>query len=242
MKRSIIPFFASLMLVSCTSTSTDKTKGTDADSLSQETECVVESNVCKFNYIHPDTQLFELFGKVKSVVIKEYYGAEEDGSIPEDEFTNTDYLYFKPSGELDMTKDIQWQLPDPKIKRNDKGQIVHVSWYVSEFDYNVTEDYEYDKSGMVQKVDNHGVESDCTKTYTYDDDGYHVSAIEESSGEGSAFMTTISYKIMKKDDNNNWTHRLVKYHEKSKPYDSPGDYTDEMTYYQVETRKIEYYK
>lgn len=241
MKKIALSLFAALLLCSCNQSSGSKSNEAENDSLAQNAETDVESDD-NFNFAHSDAKLFELFGKVKSMTLKTYYDADEDGNVKDDDFGEPDRYYFKSDGELDMTKEIVWRLQDPKIKRNSDGQIVKVSWYISEFDSNISNVYEYDKFGMVKTLESEGIESTSTTGYTYDENKNLASAVEESAGEGSIFHTDILYTITETDSHNNWTRRLIRFHQKMGDDDGSNKFTEDYTFFQVQVREIEYYE
>lgn len=241
MKKIALSLFAALLLCSCNQSSGSKSNEAEIDSLAQNTETETESKD-DLKFVHSDAKLFECFGKVKSMTMKTYYDADENGKVEECNMGEADCYFFKSNGELDMTKEIVWRLADPKIKRNSDGQIVKVSWYISEFDTDVTEVYAYDKSGMVKTAESTGIEGFSSTEYTYDENMNLASAVEESEGEGSIFHTEILYTITEKDAHNNWTRRLIRFHQKSGEDDGSNTFTEDYTFFQVQVREIEYYE
>lgn len=240
MKKILLPLFAAAMLCSC-GNATDKC-GDCCDSTSVTND---DSNKTALNYINSDTQMNELFGNVKSATFTVSMAQDFEGTpFPNDDYEDTrNNLFFTPDGEYDLKAEgFYWRLDVPKLKRNNKGQVVTATWYVPDFDTEVSNKYEYDERGMVKYLEEEGTESISEEYYTYDDDSYLVSATGTSAGEGTIYKTNITYKILEKDDHQNWTKRVAKIENQSGPDDGSDTYPDSEVYYEVHSRVIEYYK
>jgi len=242
MKKFFLPLFAAVIFCSCGNTTSKATSDCDSDSIASFEEEGCEGNM---NYMHPDTQMNELFGIVKhaktvSRMAKDFEGNPFDNDDYED--TKSD-LYFSRDGEYDLKHDgFSWRMEDPQIKRDDQYRVATVTWNVPEFGTDVSNEYEYDKRGMVKKLKEGGIESVSETKFKYDDDTNLISAEEESAGEGYVYKITKTYKILAKDDQLNWTKRVIKVDVKSGPDDGSNTYPDSETYYELETREIEYYE
>ncbi len=242
MKKIILPLFAAIMLCSCGNTTSKSAGECDSDSVAsfEETE-ECEANL---NYMHPDTQMFELFGMVKSMTLTKYYDVSSEGEIKDKSNSFVEKkLFFTRSGEFDIyNKDFEWRLTNPQFDRSSELKVSKVTWHVEDFDMNLSDTYEYNSHGMVSKLESEGVENFSTITFKYDNNTNLISSHDESVGEGSIFCTDITYTILEKDAQGNWTKRLLKCDEKTGDDDGSGKYTESSTYYEVETREIEYYE
>lgn len=242
MKKFIFPFFAALMLCSCGYFSGKRGGECDSDSVAtcgEPEECEEVSD-----YLHPDTQMFELFGNVKSMKLTKYYEVSPVGAIKDMDNSYVDKkLYFNRNGEFDTyNSDFSWRLPNPQFDRNGKEQITKVTWFVEDYGCDMSDIYEYDKRGMVKRCEAGGMESSGTMTFKYDERTNLVSAQDNSAGEGYVFRTDITYTILETDAHLNWIKRLVKYDQQTGEDDGSGKFTESETYYEVEVRDIEYYE
>ena len=240
MIKNIMPLFVAFVLCSCGNASSKYSDGCDSDSVAFCDESG-ELNV-NFDYKHPDAQMSELFGNVKSMILTKYLSVGPDGEIIGSGDSYVDRkLYFKRDGEFDLAnEDFEWG--NPRFQRNSEGQITKVTRYIEDFDCDIYEAYEYDELGMVKKCEGDGIESNHTVTFKYDDNTNLISAHLVSTGEGMICDSKITYTILKTDDRQNWTRRIVKNDEKSGEVDGPDGYTETNTYYELETREIEYYE
>lgn len=233
-----------LAMTSCKGNANESANETAADD-STSTEVASTENVdgqsAVSKYYSPDTQLNDLFGEVAKCVTRKG-NCDAKGNTNEDTYWSTEVKVFDRDGFIDAkSEELNWRLNEPIIERNDKEQISVVKWFVSDYNSYVSEEYKYNKDGMLASCQSNGIESADVIKYEYEGTTL-VKSISEGAGEGSVFRNTVTYTILDTDKNGNWTRRLQKGTYEDGPDDGSGTYGNAMTEYSIEERTITYYK
>lgn len=234
MKKLTLCAIAALALIACGNTEKPAPK---ADTTVVEVEEVVEETP-----VAPDLAMQELTGPVKTMHIKTG-SCDSKGKPDNDNFWIEYNFVYTTEGKFDVKdKKFDWRLNNPKIKRNDEGQVEKVSWYISDYDFSIYEKYTYTRLGHIKTLEALGVESTATCNYNYDVDGMLISSYEESAGEGMIYQTNTTYKILESDKRGNWTKRLKKISSKTAEDDGKYNYGSADNFYEIELRTITYYE
>ncbi len=215
---------------------------TNTDSLKVEASATDDAED-KNAYLSPDLALNDLKGKVSKVTLKQT-GCNPEGKVMTDDsyWATTVKVFDVDNFLLPDAKETDWRLPNPRIKRNDKDQIVSVNWLVEDFDCDVSEEYTYNEDGTLKSMKMIGIESCDETTYTYNADGSLQKSVSLGAGEGTIYRTTTIYRILETDAQGNWTRRLQSQTCEDGPDNGSGEYIGSMEDYILEVREISYYK
>lgn len=215
----------------------DSTK-VDAPAAEAVEEKVEEKSV----YLSPDLALNDLKGKVSKCIYKST-DCHENGKVDDGSYWQTEVKVFDVDYMLQPNaKEADWRLNDPRLKRNDKGQIVTVSWFVSDFGCDISEEYTYNENGTLKTKKNNGIENAEEIVYTYKADGSLEKSVSKAAGEGMIYRTTSTYRVLESDENGNWTRRMQTQLCEDGPDNGSGVYENSAKLYLIETREISYYK
>ncbi len=231
------------LLMACGQKSDSAQANADSTKVDAPVSEVVEEKVEeKSAYLSPDLALNDLKGKVSKCIYKST-NCRENGSVDNDSYWETEVKVFDVDYMLlPNAKEAEWRLNDPRLKRNDKGQIVSVSWFVSDFGCDISEEYTYNENGTLKTKKNNGIESADETVYSYKADGSLEKSVCKSAGEGMIYRTTSTYRILESDENGNWTRRMQTQLCEDGPDNGSGVYENSAELYLIETREISYYK
>lgn len=252
MKKTIyVALAASLLFVSSCGSKQDGAKDDSKQSVEQKdganegsdaetVEDGVEASGEVEEYLSPDLRLDDLKGNVAKCLYKKT-SCDKDGNVVNDSYWTKYVKVYDVDNFLNVQADeTDWRLLNPTLERNEKEQIVKVSWYVEDYDSYIDESYVYNADGTLKSSKFTGIESVDETKFTYEN-GLLVKSVNDGAGEGSVFRSTTSYKILDTDSNGNWTRRLLTTQFQSGPDDGSGVYTESYVDYEIEVREIKYY-
>ena len=192
------------------------------------------------SFLTQDLRMYNLFGKVKTFkTIKTVTDADQkpQGEPSEDWFT----LEYDSDGHF--VKDVSTWAGKSNIKSVDGEKITRTETPIEDFGgIPVIVEYTYDTDGLVKTAKVQGIEGKSSTEYTYNAEGELVKEIETSSGEGMVSIKEMTYTIIDRDTNKNWTKRFVKTTIKEGDDDGTDEFGSETPSFELQTRTITYWE
>ena len=233
--KKVFLILTTVLLCACSGSNTNQEER--SDTLSQE---VTEDTVVVVKelppFTSPDRQFMDVRGNVSKLSVQVYEcDSTWNGKLEHVEWLDKTYTFDQQGVVSFDTKE------KIKLSRNDKGQITKKEVYVEDFGIYIPEKYVYNEQGMLDSMIINGLESQRSKSFTYDNNVECVSTVEPSMGEGEYLYTvTVEYfTIVERDSLGNWTKRRVTTVNK---FSQDGKKTEkEESEYRIETREISYY-
>ncbi len=229
---------AALMMGSCGQSSKN---GGDTDSTNVADSTVAEAAVAEQDspYASPDLMTNGIYGKVTSVVIKNYLSNSKQ---TKEGFLYEEQLAFNEKGEWIANEMARFKKSG--IKRDEQGRIISLAFSAGD-NGAMSYTYGYSYEGNRVKtftVDYEGeLSGDNEQTFIYDAEGELAKVVTVGYSEGVKFDITYEYIVKERDSHNNWTKRYVRRVE-VQTYDDEDDpgTPDTIIEHQYQIRTLKY--
>ena len=246
MKKTIFfSAFAALALFSCGGASTQQNQIVASQTTSQQVSTPKPKKTEQF--LTQDLRMHNLFGKVKTfkTVITDCDANQKPLNPSEEPYD--DYFSLQYDADGHFTGDItDMAINVSGVKKREGDKIIEASSPIEDFPgMEISGVWTYNDDNLVQKYVAKGVESAAEYEYSYNDDCELLQTLERSSAEGQNYKIKISYQILKRDEQGNWTERFATFETETAGWDSNkqdyGEFQKEDTRYELQKRTITYY-
>ncbi|MCQ2252991.1 MAG: hypothetical protein MJZ61_06045 [Bacteroidales bacterium] len=227
MKRLIIPAALCCMLAACGGAKTNSQSSDNVNTAAEAQQEVKQADP----YTMVDGKIFELKGNVRKCEIFGYYSDENgipSGTKPDEETT----IEFDADGKLVSHSGFE------KIIRTSDGKLEKMTWFCGDFGCDFVTQYTCNSDGFVVKEKDVNLGS-RDWDYELDSNNERAKATSEAQLEdGVVGRTETVYKVLARDDNGNWTKRLLIIKDGEKEMDAADFVWENINW--VEIRSIEY--
>ena len=237
-KHTFAIVMTAIALSACTgSTTTNNTETTQQPQQTTIQTTIVEQNAPSF--LTQDLRMHNLFGKVKNftTMVSDADAQRNPIGTPYEDFLKLEY-----DADGHFVNKVSEVANKNQIVERDGDKIIRTETPIEEFDgFPCKIHYTYNSNGFVTKMHCEGAEAISDWTYEYNTDGELIKARVSEAGEGMIAETEITYTILERDAQKNWTKRFIEYKTKQGEDDGSGNLEQDEPRYELDTRSINYW-
>lgn len=235
MKKFLLIALAVITLASCNKKPEKADASAQAAPTADNTFVMKQVNYAAPKYRSADLAMQELGGRVKTMDYTAVACTISGDTVFFDNPGEGESIHFEFGENGQMTRGFMFEGEEkgPELKRNSKGQIERTERLLPEMNYTYVNSFVYNDASNIASEEVQGLNFGG-KTINHYNDGVLTSADAEQHGEGIAYTTHSTFKVVDVDNQGNWIKRLCISETKS----NTGEVTNESG---IELRKIVYY-